>query len=137
MAHQIAQKVAPSGAALLDRAAELRASLGRPALLRDEAERLLSSVPGDCNDVVAWSPEGYNVSLVASVLAEQDDRELIVHYASLHAPLAPPLRAGSWTWVSAEELLGLGPPRVWASKWAVQRGGVRHEMSVVSLAVVD
>lgn len=137
MAHQIAQKVAPNGAALLDRVAELRVSLGRPPLLRREAARLLDAVPDECTDVVAWSPEAYSVALVASVLADEDERELTVHYASLLTPLAPRQRHGVWTWVSAEELLGLGPPRVWAVRWAIERGGTSHNSSGVVLALVN
>lgn len=114
----------------------MRAILGQPAALRVEAEDLLESCPGDCADVLAWSPEGYAVALVASVLAEARGRDLVAHRASLVTPLARPLRTERWTWASAEELLGLGPVRSWASAWAATQGGAPHGESVVSLSVL-
>ena len=135
MAHRIAKKVAHDRAHLLDRVAELRNALGRQTDLREEAERLLAAVPPRC-DLLAWSPEGYNVALVASVLADQAGRELLVHYASLVAPLARSPRRRAWRWVSAEELLGLGPPRAWASAWAADRNGAPLTASV-ELALVQ
>jgi hypothetical protein len=120
----------------LDRAGEIRAALGCPRALCREAERLLAAVPADC-DVLAWSPEGYNIALVASVLAHEMGRSLTVHRASLVAPLAPPLRADPWVWVSAEELLGLGAPRTWATTWAAAQRGTPSRDSAISLALVQ
>lgn len=136
MAHQNAQKVARDRADVLDRAAELRRVLGHPRELRDEAERLLAVVPNGC-DLLAWSPEGYNVALVAAVLADEIGRELIVHRASLVTPLAPSLRRKPWTWACAEELLGLGPPRAWAAAWATAQQGSPDSDSAVELALVQ
>jgi hypothetical protein len=61
-------------------------------------------------------------------------REVIVHRASHLTPPTAPLRAGRWTWVSAEELLGLGAPRAWVREWASARGGVpyRQPLALVS-----
>jgi hypothetical protein len=135
MAHQNAEKVAQDVAHVLDRANKIRAAVGHPPALRDEAERLLHATPPDC-DLLAWSPEGYNIALVASVLADGIGREIRVHHASLVEPLAPVLRGDPWVWISAEELLGLGEPRAWATAWAAARGGTPHD-SVVSLALIQ
>jgi hypothetical protein len=70
------------------------------------------------------------------VLADESGRQLTVHRASLVAPLAPCLRAATWTWVSAEELLGLGAPRSWAIAWAEAQRGMLYRGSV-SLALVQ
>jgi hypothetical protein len=136
MSNQNVQKVAYSGAELIDRIAELRAALGRPSELRERAEELLNAVPGNC-DVLAWSPEGYNVALVASVLAEQAGRAFVVHRASIVAPLAAPVRREPWAWLSAEEILGFGATRSWAAAWAAARGGAPLGRSTVELAVVQ
>jgi len=136
MAHQNAQQVAIDRADLVDRAAQLRSALARPAGLREQAERLLDAVPDGC-DVLAWSPEGFSVALVASVLAEQAGRELIVHRASLVAPLAQPLRDEAWTWLCAEEVLGFGAVRGWAAAWAAARRGSPLSTSRFELVVVQ
>lgn len=135
MAHQNAEKVAQNAAPFLDRALELRTALGRPDALRREAERLLQALPAGC-DLLTWSPEGYNIALVASVIGDGLGQRVIVHRASLVAPLAPPVRIHAWTWVCAEELLGLGPPRTWATTWAESRYGTPYRDSA-ELALVD
>jgi hypothetical protein len=125
-AQKMATKEAPNVSA---RAAELRTALGRPSALRAEAERLLDHTPAGC-DLLAWSPEGYNVALVASVIADENRRSLTVHRASLIAPLAPRLREEPWRWVSVEELLGLGGVRGWATAWATAHGGKAYRSAV-------
>jgi len=137
MAHQKAQKRARSRATLVARGAALREALQHSLPLRREAERLLAAVPRTCSDLLAWSPEGYNVALVASVLADEQRRHIAVHRASLIAPLAPRLRTDAWTWVSVEELLGFGPPRSWAIAWAESRGGMAHMDSSAGLVLAS
>jgi hypothetical protein len=131
MTHQIAQKVAPSGEAILwlERAVEIRAALLDARLLRREAKSVLSSLPLGC-DLLAWSPEGFAIAAVASVVADDLGREVNVHHASLIAPLAPLPDRGRWSWVAVEELLGLGPVRSWAAEWAYERGGWQHHERV-------
>jgi hypothetical protein len=129
MTHQNAQKVAPIGAKQLDRVATIRAALHDPAQLRTQAERLLAGVPAGCSDLLAWSPEGYSIALVASVLAKQAGRDVVAHHASLVTPLAPAARKTTWAWISVEESLGLGSTRHWAQAWATSRGGVPHDCS--------
>jgi hypothetical protein len=133
MAHQLEQKVALLGASRLDRIDEVRHALGEPSLLRHEAERLLGAIPAECEDLLTWSDEGYGSGLVASVLSDELGRELRVHRASLVGPLAPRLRETSWSWVCAEELLGVSEVRGWASDWAAARGGVAYDSSDVVL----
>jgi hypothetical protein len=120
----------------LERIAEVRAAISDPERLRNEAERLVEAVPDDCQDVLTWSDEGYAVSLVASVLALDVGRELVVHRASMLAPLAPLLRAAVWSWVCAEELLGVGHTRAWAAHWAARRGGRPACASTAALAAI-
>jgi hypothetical protein len=106
-------------------------------LLRGEAERLLEATPHDCRDLLAWSAEGYAVGLIASVLAEAAGRELQVHRASLVAPLATSPRTSAWAWLCAEELLGIGGARAWATSWATTRGGRPYRQSDVRLAIAS
>jgi hypothetical protein len=122
--HQSAQKVANFAAQPVDRAGQLRHALSDPTLLRREAQALLVAVPAGC-DLLAWSPEGATIAAVASVLAEQAGRRLSVHRASLLEPLAP-LPSDDWTWLSVEEILGVGRPRTWAVEWARTHGGRLH-----------
>ena len=115
----------------VERAAELRAALLDDQILRREATLVLDVLPSGC-DLIAWSPEGFTVAAVASVLAREQDREVRVHRASLLAPLAASPRLGAgWTWVTVEELLGLGHPRSWAIHWAEARGGQPHRGPVL------
>jgi hypothetical protein len=129
MTHRNAQKIAHSGATTFERAASIRAALRDPGALRDEAKALLEAIPAGCTDLLAWSPEGYNVALVASVLAAEGMRRVTVHQASMLSPLAPRLRETTWAWASVEQLLGLGPARGWAETWATSRGGTPYERS--------
>ena len=138
MAHQNTQRVACLiGGERLDRIAVIRKALTQPALLRTEAERLLSRIPDDCHDVLSWSTEGHAIALAAAVLGQGQRREVVVHRASLVAPLAPRAREGEWRWVCAEEILGLGPARSWAVEWASERCGARHADSRTALTLVS
>ena len=122
---EAADSAPTTGVAVFERAGSLRAALGQPHLLRREAERLLAAVPRGC-DLLAWSPDAYTVAVVASALGAGTGRGVVAHRASHLAPHPPPLRTGPWTWVSAEELLGLGAPRAWVREWASAHGGVPH-----------
>jgi hypothetical protein len=114
--HQFAEKVAEFAAQPFDRAEELRLALTDPTLLRREAQSLVDAVPRGC-DLLAWSPEGATIAAVASVLAEEEGQRLVVRHASLLEPLAR-TTSTEWSWVSAEEILGVGRPRTWAVEWA-------------------
>jgi hypothetical protein len=134
----IAQKFAHSSAqeaARLDAVSEIRLALCEPELLREKAEALLAAMPNDC-DLLAWSPEGYAVALVTSILGREVDRDMKVHHASLVAPLAPRIRDGAWSWVCAEEILGFGPVRSWAADWAKHRGGRQQRGSNLVLSAL-
>lgn len=131
MTHQNAQKRAPLGVAqIASRAEGIRYALLDATLLRREAELVLATLPLGC-DLLAWSPEGFTIAAVSSVLADEAGREVNVHRASLLAPLAESPQREDWTWVAVEELLGLGPAREWAVAWARAEGGRQHHAPVL------
>jgi hypothetical protein len=119
------------------RAAQLRAAIRDCSQLLAEAERILEAVPDGCDILLAWSDEGCAVAAAASALAADRGRRLNFERASHLVPLSP-APAETWSFVSVEQLLGLGDVRPWARRWAHDRGGrllstrARSELDLVA-----
>src|SRR5687767_13795687 len=108
--------------ACVARAEQLRASTRDGSLLLAEAERVLSAMPDGCDVLLAWSNEGHAVAAAAAAFAAGRGKLLRPERASHLAPLAP-APVSAWSFVSVEQLLGLGDIRPWARRWAEDRGG--------------
>lgn len=113
------------------RTEQLRAAIRDGGLLLDEAERVLDAVPVGCDILLAWSDEGHAVAAAAAAVAASRGRRLSLERAAHLAPLVP-ARVRGWSFVSVEQLLGLGDVRPWARRWATDRGGRLLPVRVLS-----